>query len=136
MAVRPLDHVSNALILKYTVQAAGTVTKGKAVKLGTLETDVLAASTNEKAVGIALESGVAGDVVNIAMFGYAVAPVLVGTGGSTHGEHATCVSDGFTNITLGGGTVVKYVEGIFLETGVVGDYAAMLFCGRFAGVTA
>lgn len=136
MAARPLDHTSCALVLKYTVQTSATVTKGKAVKLGTAETDVLAASTNEKAVGIALESGVAGDVVNIAMFGYAVAPVLVGTGGATHGEHATCVSDGFTNITLGGGTVVKYVEGIFLETGVVGDYAAMLFCGRFAGVTA
>lgn len=136
MAVRPLDHTSCSLVLKYTVQAAGTVTKGKAVKLGTAETDVLAAGANEKAVGIALESGVAGDTVNIAMFGYAVVPVLVGTGGATHGEHATCVSDGFTNITLGGGTVVKYVEGIFLETGVAGDYAAMLFSGRFAGVTA
>lgn len=136
MAVRPLDHTSCALVLKYTVQAAGTVTKGKAVKLGTAETDVLAAGANEKAVGVALESGVAGDVVNVAMLGYTVAPVLVGTGGATHGEHATLAADGFTNITLGGGTVVKYVEGIFLETGVVGDYAAMLFCGRFAGVTA
>lgn len=133
MAVRPLDHTSCALVLKYTVQAAGTVTKGMCVKLGTVETDVLSASTNEKAIGIALESGVAGDIVNIAMLGCGgIVPVLIGTGGSTHGEHAICTTNGVTNQTLGGGTTVKYIVGTFLETCVVGDYGAMVLNGRFA----
>lgn len=133
MAIRPLDHTSNALVLKYIVQAPGAVTKGMLVKLGTLETDVLNATTNEKAVGVALETGAAGDTVNIAMLGCGgVVPVLIGTGGSTHGEHAICTTNGVTNQVLGGGTTVKYIVGTFLETCVVGDYGAMALSGRFA----
>lgn len=131
MGTRPLDNSSRSFIHTFTVEAAGTVTKGYPVKLGTAATDVVNAGANGKAIGIALASGVAGDSVDVALFG-PVVPAKVGTGGATHGEHAIAVADGFTNQTLGGGTTVKYIAGTFLETGVAGDMVGMML-GRFAG---
>lgn len=130
MAERALDHTSRVLKKKFTVQAAGTVTKGMSVKLGTLATECLDAGANGKAVGIALTSQVAGESVTVALFGDVI-QVLVGTGGATHGEHAIRVADGYTNQTLGGGTTVKYIEGIFLQTGVAADYVGLMLL-RFA----
>lgn len=123
---------SRGLIRTYTVQAAGAVTKGMSVKLGTSEDEVLNASTNDKAIGYATETKAAGERVEICMAGYAIVPVLVGTGDATHGEHAIAAANGLTNQTLGGGTTVKYIEGIFLQTGVAGDTVALLVSGRFA----
>lgn len=137
MATRPhTTSKQRSLIRKYTVQSAGTVTKGMGVKLGTLETDVLNAGANEKAIGIALESGVAGAIVEIAMLGFSIEPVLVGTNGAAHGEHAIMEADGFTSQTLGGGNTVRYIEGVFLQTGVAGDYVGLLLTGRFAAGSA
>lgn len=132
MAARPADTTCKSLIQSRTIQAAAAaVTAGMPVKLGTLATDVLLAGANEKAIGIALDSGVAGDRINVSFFGYAIVPVKVGTGGATHGEFAICAADGATNQTLGGGTTVKYVIGRFIETGVVGDKVGLLI-GNFA----
>lgn len=134
MTARAHDTTSESLIRSYTIQAAASaVSVGMPLKLGTAETDVLLAGANEKAIAIALESGVAGDRINVVMLGSAIVPVKVGTGGATHGEHAICAADGATNQTLGGGTTVKYILGTFLQTGVVGDIVGLLISGRFAG---
>lgn len=135
MAARPQDLTSSAIIRPYTVDAAVTVTKGKAVKFGTADNLIADAGANEKGFGIALEPGVAGSVVQVALLGYAIIPVLVGTGGATRGEHAVMAADGHTNQVLGGGNTVRYIEGTFLESGVVGDLVALL-AGKFAAGSA
>jgi hypothetical protein len=131
MAARPIDLTSQAIVRPYTVQAAGTVTKGLGVVFGTAETECLNAGANGKSFGVALESGTAADVVQVALEG--IVPVLVGTGGATAGEFAVMAADGFTNQTLGGGTTVKYIEGVFLQTGVAGDYVGMKISKFAAG---
>lgn len=132
MSARPHDTTNRSMIRPLVIQAAAAaVTAGMPVKLGTAETDCLLAGANEKAIGIAIESGVAGDTIQVSLFGYAIVPVKVGTGGATHGEFAICAADGATNQTLGGGTTVKYVIGRFLQTGVVGDKVGLLL-GNFA----
>lgn len=133
MAVRPIDLTCLAVKRPFIVQTSASVTAGYPVVLGTAETDVLNATSNQKAIGIALESGSAGETVQIALFGYAIVPCKVGTGGATHGEYAIVSSsnDGLTNQTLGGGTTVKYVAGRFMQTGAAGDMVGLLL-GNFA----
>jgi hypothetical protein len=131
MGTRPLDNSSRACIHTFLVQSGATITKGYPVALGTLASEIVNGGANGKGVGIALSSSsTAGEAVDVAMFG-PIVPVKVGTGGATHGEHAIQTADGFTNQTLGGGTTVKYIAGVFMETGVAGDFVGLMV-GRFA----
>jgi hypothetical protein len=120
-------------IKTYTVGTA--VTLGLAVKLSADDT-VTDCGANDLPVGIALETGVTGARVQVAMLGSGGQQrVKVGTGGATRNKFATCAADGLTDITIGGGTTVKYVVGQFLQTGVAGDFVAIQ-PALFAGVTA
>ena len=62
----------------------------------------------------------------VLLAGACIVPVKVGTGGATRGQHAVAVSNGFTDITPGGGTVAKYTNGVFMQTGVAGDFVGMI----------
>jgi hypothetical protein len=137
MAVRPDSHLKETTIVSKTVKSGVTVSKGVGVKVastGELEVDV--AGANEKAYGVAMDT-VIGDgilTVDVALLDGGVIPVKA-SGTATAGEFAICGTDGFENVTLGGGTVVKYVAGVFTQTGVDGDFVG-LQAGKFAGVSA
>jgi hypothetical protein len=119
------EEMENALIRTFTVGTA--VTKGKLVKFAGDDT-VTDASAGELGMGIAMEtSSTAGARVQVALLsGASIVKVLVGTGGATRGKFATAVANGLTDITPGGGTVAKYIAGLFLQTGAAGEYVGML----------
>ena len=121
VAGRDLAH---AKILPYTVGTGGT-TAGRPVKFSASKTVVLSAAVGDLSVGIALETVAAGGTAQVALFGYGVAKVLVGTGDATRGEFAEYVSNGATDVTVGGGTTLTYVLGQWLESGVAGDLREM-----------
>lgn len=132
MAARATDLTSKALVEVFKVASGGTVTKGMPVKFGSADDEVTVAGANDKAIGVALStSTTAGDRVEVALFGYAIVPMKVGTGGATRGEYAVSAADGVTNQTLGGGTTVKYIQGRFMQTGILGDLVGVLL-GNFA----
>ena len=123
MSARPLriTEFSGAIIRSYTVKASSTATKGKAAKLDGSGAVLDIAAVSDNAIGIFLDTGAAGDVVRVALWGAGVVPVLVGTGGATEGAPLKYVSDGATTATIGGGTVKQIIVGQCLETGVAGD---------------
>lgn len=83
--------------------------------------DVLAIGTLERAVSAA------GKRVSVILYGHAIVPVLVGTGGATRGVGAIGVADGMTNAAAnGGGTTSQIIKGQFMESGSAGDLVGML----------
>lgn len=126
---RPLDvrqAQAAAVILPFVVKAASAVTKGKPVKLDTSTGTVLdMAAVGDNVIGIALDTGAAGDTVRVALWGPGVVPALVGTAGATMGAPAKYASDGLVDGTVGGGTTKLFVCGQFLETGVAGDFVGL-----------
>ncbi len=135
MAVRPLDMTSHALVKTYTVAATKTVTKGMGVIFSGADDAIDVSGANGIAFGTALESGVAGDKVRVALHGYAIIPVLVGTGGATRGVHAIMAADGYTDKVFGTGATVYYAAGRFMQSGVATDYVGLLLGGYAAGAT-
>lgn len=117
--------MENALVRTFTVGTA--VTKGMLVKFAG-DDIVTNASAGELGMGIALEtSTTAGARVQVALLaGASILSVLVGTGGATRGKFATAVADGLTDITPGGGTVAKYIAGLFLQSAAAGKYVGFL----------
>lgn len=126
MTVRAHDLSDMALKMTFTVAAAQSTTKGLGVIFSGADTDIATVGANGKAFAIALETKAAGEKCECALLGHAVIPVKVGTGGATRGEFAVAAADGLIDQTLGGGTTVKYIEGVFLQTGVVGDTVGLL----------
>lgn len=126
-------HTKNALILTFAVASGQSVTEGEAVVLASDSTVQDAGGASDLAVGIARQSGTGAnsDRVEVTMFGYAVERVLVGTGGATRGTKAKLVADGFTDATThdSDGTGNESTYGVFMETGVVGDYVGLLLSG-------
>lgn len=135
MAARAMDLTSHAITMPFTVDAASTATKGKGVKFGAADNLIIDDTAGDAGFAIALETGVAGAVVQVALLGYAVVPVLVGTGGATRGAYAISTSDGFTNQTMGGGNTLRNIAGRFMQTGVLGDMVGLLL-GNFAAGSA
>lgn len=83
--------------------------------------DVLAIGTLERDVSAAGKRG------SIILYGHAIVPVKVGTGGATRGVDAITVADGFTNApTNGTGTVSSIIKGKFMESGSAGDIVGLL----------
>ena len=135
MATTPLEVLQNALVRPFTVASGQAVTLGKPVKFASADTEVLnAAATTDDVIGIALETGAAGAQVRVALLGVAIARVLVGTGGATRGAKAKWVSDGIADATVGGGTTKVVFPGLFMQSGVAGDYVGLLIGGAGAGV--
>ena len=138
MTVRAmLDLGPGPMIKTYTVVAAGSAIEGRPVSLNTSDQEVTLTAAAAACIGIALETKAAGERVQVLVSeGDTIVKVKVGTGGATRGLYGVVVSDGLTNSgTLGGGTVLKNVIGIFMETGVAGDVVGFKF-KQFASVSA
>ena len=126
MATRALNYQQNALIRTYGVPTGKATTLGLPVKLSGADDQVEVCAAGEDGIGVALSTQVAGDQVQVALYGWAIVPVKVGTGGATRGLWAKSVADGFTDLTTGGGSTARYAHGKFLQSGVVGDLVGLL----------
>jgi len=126
------QHLEHALILEYEVASGDTATKGEAVVLDSDTTIDDADGASDLAVGIALDTKTAGQKCRVAMFGFAVVPVKVGTGGATRGAKAKLAADGFTDATAhdSDGTGNESTYGQFLASAsTVGDLVPLLLSG-------
>lgn len=128
MTIRALlDLGPGPLIKTFTVAAGQATTEGRPVSFASSDQEVQTTAAAAKCMGIALETKAAGERVQV-LIGEGGVKVKVGTGGATRGEQAVVVADGVTNSgTLGGGSVIKNLVGMFLETGVVGDVVGLVF---------
>lgn len=135
MAVRPLKNIpAGAIILTMVVAAGQTVTKGYGVKFASADTEVQNCGAGERAIMTALESGTAGNRVQVVVHAVAIVPVKVGTGGATRGLPAIMAADGYIDRALGGGTTSREIGGFFMQTGVVGDEVGLALTS-FSGVS-
>lgn len=126
----PLSYTKNDLVIPFAVGTS--VTEGEAVVFTTATTIDDAAGATDLAIGTALAtSAVAGAIVDVSMFGYAVREVKVGTGGATRGTKAVLVADGFTDAAAhdSDGVANASVYGIFLQSGVATDKVGLLKSG-------
>lgn len=127
MTTRARTKLDFACRLNLTSDAA--YSRGQEVKFGADDNSFTAAGTNDPLAIGTLErnvsaSGKKGDII---LYGHAIVPVLVGTGGATRGVNATTVADGFTNAAAnGGGTTSQIIKGQFTESGVAGDIVGMV----------
>ncbi len=129
-ATRAKTNIQMATTMAFTI---GTLaTKGFAAKLSAAGT-VTNCGAGDDGIGIFQESGVTGGKANVTLYG-PVHKVTVGTGGATRGAYAKMAADGFTDLSLGGGTTSRAAFGIFLETGVAVDEVALMMC-KFSGVS-
>lgn len=138
MAVRPHERLETALIMTFADPSQPALTKGTEVKFDTSDTLLVATSGSDPlAIGVVVQANAATRPASIALYGHAVMPVTVGSGGATRGKMAVRVSDGYTDAaTVGGGTTVQYVRGQFLQSGVVGDTVGMLVGVNYSSVKA
>jgi len=135
MSARPDQIMKNAVIVTWTVTAAGAATLYMPLTL-TADSTGRDSTAGENASAIALETKTAGEKVQVALLtGGAVVPVKVGSAGATQGLYAEIGTTGAIDRTLGGGTTVRYILGKFTETGATGDVVG-LAVGQFAGVSA
>lgn len=128
MATRPHERLNGALIMQFDHASQPAFTRGAEVKFNGDDGLLQAAGTNDVlAIGVAYQNNAAGRTAHIVLYGHAVMPVKVGTGGATRGVDATTVADGFTDAaTNGAGTVSQIIKGKFLQTGVAGDLVGLL----------
>ncbi len=126
MSSRALNISRSALRHGFTVKTGETVAKGTRVKL-TAEGEIDQCNANEAGIGTAEEAGVSAQKgVTVLLDGHAIIPVLVGTGGATINKYAKPVADGYADITVADGTTPTYASGMFMQTGVAGDYVGMM----------
>ncbi|MHA1572658.1 MAG: hypothetical protein ACTSX8_01570 [Alphaproteobacteria bacterium] len=126
----PVQLAGNALTVRYTASAACTI--GEAVILSADNECEDAAGATDLAVGIASATVLTDAEIDVYMFGYAVIPVTVGTGGATRGTQAVLIGDGFTdaaahNSDAGAGNTAVY--GIFLQSGAATTRVGLLLTG-------
>lgn len=128
MAVRPHERLNNALIMTFSSTSMPAFTRGQEVKFGAADDLLAAAGTGDVlAIGIINQANAAGRPAEVCMYGHAVVPVVVGTGGATRGVHAKGVADGMTDAAAnGGGTTSQIIKGQFLQSGVAGDVVGMM----------
>lgn len=126
--IRPHERLENALVMTFVDSSQPAFARGAEVKYNGSDTLLQAAGTNDVlAIGIINQANAAGRPAHVTLYGFAVMPVTVGTGGATRGVDATTAADGFTDAaTNGTGTVSQIIKGKFLQTGVVGDVVGLL----------
>jgi hypothetical protein len=119
------------LVMEYEVASGDTATLGEAVKLDSDTTIDDCDAASDLAIGVALETKAAGEKCRVAMFGHAIVPVKVGTGGATRGTKAVLVATGFTDAAAhdSDGTGNESTYGIFLASADAGDLAPLLLSG-------
>ncbi len=128
MAVRSHERLNGALIMQFDNSSMPAFSRGQEVKFNGSDTLLQAAGTNDVlAIGVIYQSNAAGRTAHVVLYGHAIMPVTVGTGGATRGVDATTVADGFTDAaTNGAGTVSQIIKGKFMQSGVAGDVVGML----------
>lgn len=126
MTARATEVLQYTTIKTFTVASGQIATRGFAVKHsgGDLAIANMAA-VGDNCIGIALEDGIAGALVRVAMSGNGIVKVKVGTGGATRGSPAKYAANGLTDATVGGGTVKLVIHGQFVESGAVGDLVGL-----------
>lgn len=126
-----MRYTQNALFLEYTVASGDTATEGEASLLDSDTTTDDCDGASDLAVGVNMSTQVAGAQVELCMFGWAVCPVKVGTGGATRGTKAKLVGDGFTDATThdSDGVGNESTYGIFLQSGTAGQFVGLLLSG-------
>lgn len=129
MATRAKVKRNNSLHDVFGVPATKTATEGQRVKFSGADNLVENCGANEAGIGIA-QATVVGSASNppveVILDGYAVERVKVGTGGATRGLYAKSTADGFTDQAIADGTTPRFIAGMFMQSGVVGDYVGML----------
>ena len=116
----------------YVVASGDTATKGEAVLLDSDTTIDDCDGVSDLAIGVALEAGTPGDVVEVGLFGWGIVPVIVGTNGATRGMKAQLEGDGFTDAGThdsDGGVANQSTYGIFLQSGTAGQFVGLLLAG-------
>jgi hypothetical protein len=127
MATRAHQKLPFALIQEFTVASGQVVTEGLSVKFASADDECQNCGAGEDGFGVALQSGVAGGKVSIALDGNAIVRVKVGTAGTaTRGLYAITNATGHTNQAIADGTTVRYIRGKFMQSGVAGDIVGML----------
>lgn len=127
MVARATFDTSKCSVKAGTVKSASDVTAFFPIKRD--GTTILNCAAGDAADGYALETGVAGAVVEFVLAGCGGGPIRakVGTGGATAGAWLKMATDGVTDAgTIGGGTTLVNVVGKAVETGVVGDVIGIL----------
>lgn len=126
--IRASEQLEHALLRSFEHASQPAFAKGVEVKLSTDDQLLTAAGTGDVlAIGITYKANVAGRPAHVILYGHAVVPVIVGTGGATRGVHAKGVADGMTDAAAnGGGTTSQIIKGQFLQTGVAGDIVEMM----------
>ena len=128
MATRPTQLSEQATQMRFHVATGQTVEPGRPILLsGSDDECAHAGAGSDLAVGISQNGGTAGDPIDAFMFG-PVVPVKVGTGGATRGKKAIIVSDGVTDAPDhdSDGTGNQAIYGIFVQSGVAGDFVGMM----------
>lgn len=141
MAARALSDLKNALVKQYTVKNGSAIVAGKRIKFGASDTEIDVAGANDDlAFGTALETktgNAAGTVqCTVVLDGFAIVPMLVGTGGATRGTNQVQAADGVTDMAGSGVTNAKPPCGRAMQSGVVGDLIGVLVGGPSRATTA
>lgn len=132
MAVRPHERLEHALVMTFNDTSQPAFTKGVEVKFNGSDTLLVATGGSDaNAIGVTTQANAAGRPATVLLYGSnGVIPVVVGAAGATRGTLAVNAATGFVDAaTVGGGTTVQYVRGMFLQTGVQNDLV-----GLFVGV--
>ena len=131
MATRPTVQAQNLVTMKYAVASGQAVTKGYAVVFSGSDTEIdNAGADSDLAIGVALEDGAAGELVDVALFAYAVVEAEAGTGGVTRGAKHVLVADGFTNATAdNGATTPTPTYGFALQSASAGEKFGLALAG-------
>jgi hypothetical protein len=132
MAVRALYDHSKLYVLERDIASGQTATEGYlAVHSGSDDELDDAGAGSNLGIGVfedTVASGATNRKARVVLFGGAgIMKVKVGTGGATRGAKAKFAADGFTDApTLADGDTVTPVWGIFMQSGVAGDFVGML----------
>lgn len=127
MATRALTKLDFAC--RHTLTSDAAMDRGAEVKFGASDTACTAAGTNDPLAIGTVERAVtaSGKAVSVLLYGHAIIPVKVGTGGATRGVDAITVADGFTDAASnGGGTTSQIIKGKFMQSGAAGDVVGLL----------
>lgn len=124
----------NVTNTKYTGANGSALVKGVGVYFSTTTAGALeisVATANTKCIGVMLDPSETGDGTKkfeVALLAGGGSIRVKASGTCTAGEYAVAGTDGFENQTAGGGTTVAHVCGVFLESGVDGDFVEMIPC--------
>ena len=139
MATRADFDLKNAIVKTYSIKSGTALVNGNRVRFGASDTEVDLTSgvgddtcigTASIPSGTTLTGNAAGSVlVQVVLDFVAIVPMLVGTDGSTRGLKQVNAANGITDApTNGGGTTSRPLQGVALQSGVVGDLIGVGIC--------